>query len=72
MKPTATETLEVISPHVQISESYIETDYAYQTSNVKRLANGKIQVSIFSDLSFYLIMKIPFPTIISLFEWCNT
>uniref|UniRef100_T1PP12 inositol-3-phosphate synthase n=1 Tax=Musca domestica TaxID=7370 RepID=T1PP12_MUSDO len=37
-------TLEVVSPNVQISENYIETDYTYQTSNVKRLANGKIQV----------------------------
>ncbi|XP_075164862.1 inositol-3-phosphate synthase [Haematobia irritans] len=44
MKPVVTETLEVISPNVQITEDYIETDYAYQTSNVKRLANGKIQV----------------------------
>lgn len=40
-----TATLEVISPKVQISENYIETDYEYQTSHVKRSANGKIQVS---------------------------
>ncbi|XP_067626396.1 inositol-3-phosphate synthase [Eurosta solidaginis] len=39
-----TATLEVISPKVKIGERYIETDYEYQTSNVKRTANGKIQV----------------------------
>ncbi|KAI8122018.1 Inositol-3-phosphate synthase [Lucilia cuprina] len=44
MKPTAAESLEVISPKVQITDSFIETDYEYQTSQVKRLANGKIQV----------------------------
>uniref|UniRef100_A0A1I8PC50 inositol-3-phosphate synthase n=1 Tax=Stomoxys calcitrans TaxID=35570 RepID=A0A1I8PC50_STOCA len=44
MKANTNETLEVISPNVQLTEDYIETDYAYQTSNVKRLANGKIQV----------------------------
>lgn len=44
MKPT-TECLEVISPKVQITESFIETDYDYQTSHVKHAANGKIQVS---------------------------
>ncbi|TMW48393.1 hypothetical protein DOY81_006522 [Sarcophaga bullata] len=43
MKPT-TECLEVISPKVQITESFIETDYDYQTSHVKRTTNGKIQV----------------------------
>lgn len=41
---SATTTLEVVSPNVLITENYIETDYTYQTSNVKRLANGKIQV----------------------------
>lgn len=45
MKHISAENLEVISPHVQITEDYIETDYTYQTSHVKRLANGKIQVS---------------------------
>lgn len=37
-------TLEVISPKVQITDNYIDTDYEYQTSHVKRTANGKIQV----------------------------
>ncbi|CAD7012195.1 unnamed protein product [Ceratitis capitata] len=36
--------LEVISPKVQISDNYIETDYEYQTSHVKRTANGRIQI----------------------------
>lgn len=44
-------TLEIVSPNVQISENYIETDYTYQTSNVKRLANGKIQVSLWNKES---------------------
>lgn len=44
MKPTAAASLEVISPKVQITDSFIETDYEYQTSQVKYLANGKIQV----------------------------
>lgn len=44
MKPTV-ESLEVISPKVQITDSFIETDYEYQTSQVKYLPNGKIQVS---------------------------
>ncbi|KAM7343588.1 inositol-3-phosphate synthase [Cochliomyia hominivorax] len=43
MKPTV-ESLEIVSPKVQITERFIETDYEYQTSQVKRLANGKIQV----------------------------
>ncbi|XP_065369290.1 inositol-3-phosphate synthase [Calliphora vicina] len=44
MKPTTVESLEVISPKVQITDSFIETDYEYQTSQVKYLPNGKIQV----------------------------
>ncbi|XP_036334056.1 inositol-3-phosphate synthase [Rhagoletis pomonella] len=39
-----TASLEVISPKVQISDNYIETDYEYQTSHVRHTANGKIQV----------------------------
>ncbi|XP_017472824.1 PREDICTED: inositol-3-phosphate synthase [Rhagoletis zephyria] len=39
-----TASLEVISPKVQISDHYIETDYEYQTSHVRHTANGKIQV----------------------------
>ncbi|XP_055855550.1 inositol-3-phosphate synthase [Episyrphus balteatus] len=35
--------LEVLSPNVQIDENYIEVDYEYQTSSVKR-DGGKIQV----------------------------
>ena len=46
MKPIV-ENLEVISPKVQITDSFIETDYEYQTSNVKRLPSGKIQVRCF-------------------------
>ena len=53
MKPT-TECLEVISPKVQISESFIETDYDYQTSHVKRTANGKIQVSFSINFIYYI------------------
>lgn len=57
MKPTV-ECLEVISPKVQITDSFIETDYEYQTSQVKRLPNGKIQVCkvqilIFSGYYYY-------------------
>ena len=39
--------IEVISPNVQISPDFIETDYKYQTSQVKRTATGKYQVSFF-------------------------
>lgn len=45
MKPIL-ENLEVISPKVKISDSSIETDYEYQTSQVKRLTSGKIQASL--------------------------
>ncbi|XP_037948629.1 inositol-3-phosphate synthase-like [Teleopsis dalmanni] len=36
--------MEIISPKVQNSEKFIETDYEYQTTKVKRNADGKIQV----------------------------
>lgn len=52
-----TATLEVISPKVQINENYIETDYEYQTSHVKRSANGKIQVSELPDEKVGLFAK---------------
>ncbi|XP_060660189.1 inositol-3-phosphate synthase [Drosophila nasuta] len=44
MKPTKNSTLEVISPKVHVDDEYIETDYDYQTSHVKRSAGGQIQV----------------------------
>lgn len=50
MKPTV-ESLEVISPKVQITDRFIETDYEYQTSHVKRLDNGKIQVCLVFQFS---------------------
>ncbi|XP_016941206.3 inositol-3-phosphate synthase [Drosophila suzukii] len=44
MKPTNNSTLEVISPKVQVDDEFITTDYDYQTSHVKRTADGKLQV----------------------------
>ncbi|KAL9918522.1 inositol-3-phosphate synthase [Glossina fuscipes fuscipes] len=40
MKPI----LEVVSPNVQITDDYIETDYDYQTSHVRRIGNDQMQV----------------------------
>lgn len=44
MKPTKNSTLEVVSPKVQVNDDFIETDYEYQTSHVKRTASGQLQV----------------------------
>jgi len=44
MKPTNNSTLEVISPKVQVDDEFITTDYDYQTSHVKRTADGQLQV----------------------------
>ncbi|KAH8369865.1 hypothetical protein KR093_001285 [Drosophila rubida] len=44
MKPTKNSTLEVISPKVHVDDEFIETDYDYQTSHVKRSASGQIHV----------------------------
>lgn len=44
MKPTKNSTLEIISPKVHVDDDFIETDYEYQTSHVKRSAAGKLQV----------------------------
>ncbi|KAH8299754.1 hypothetical protein KR044_005475 [Drosophila immigrans] len=44
MKPTKNSTLEIISPKVHVDDEFIETDYEYQTSHVKRSAAGQIQV----------------------------
>ncbi|EDX06015.1 GD10255 [Drosophila simulans] len=43
MKPTNNSTLEVISPKVQVDDEFITTDYDYQTSHVKRTADGQLQ-----------------------------
>ncbi|KAM8712114.1 hypothetical protein ACLKA7_012610 [Drosophila subpalustris] len=44
MKPTKNSTLEIISPKVHVDDDFIETDYEYQTSHVKRSAAGQLQV----------------------------
>ncbi|XP_017868142.1 PREDICTED: inositol-3-phosphate synthase [Drosophila arizonae] len=44
MKPTKNSTLEIISPKVHVDDEFIETDYEYQTSHVKRTATGQLQV----------------------------
>ncbi|EDW00949.1 inositol-3-phosphate synthase [Drosophila grimshawi] len=44
MKPTKNSTLEIISPKVHVDDDFIETDYEYQTSHVKRTAAGQLQV----------------------------
>ncbi|XP_068146921.1 inositol-3-phosphate synthase [Drosophila tropicalis] len=44
MKPTKNSTLEIISPKVQVDDDFIETLYDYHTSQVKRTANGQLQV----------------------------
>ncbi|XP_017132898.1 inositol-3-phosphate synthase [Drosophila elegans] len=44
MKPTNNSTLEVVSPKVQVDDEFITTDYDYQTSHVKRTADGQLQV----------------------------
>ncbi|KAH8271497.1 hypothetical protein KR018_000960 [Drosophila ironensis] len=44
MKPTKNSTLEVVSPQVQVDDDFIQTDYEYQTSHVKRTASGQLQV----------------------------
>ncbi|SPP75670.1 inositol-3-phosphate synthase [Drosophila guanche] len=44
MKPTNNSTLEIISPKVRVDDDFIETDYEYQTSHVKRTASGQLQV----------------------------
>ncbi|XP_022228941.2 inositol-3-phosphate synthase [Drosophila obscura] len=44
MKPTNSSTLEIISPKVRVDDDFIETDYEYQTSHVKRTASGQLQV----------------------------
>lgn len=41
MKPI----LEVVSPKVQITDDYIETDYDYQTSHVRHIGNDQMQVN---------------------------
>lgn len=38
--------LEVISPNVKISDDYIDSTIEYQTSHVKKLENGKVQVKL--------------------------
>ncbi|XP_017049950.1 inositol-3-phosphate synthase [Drosophila ficusphila] len=44
MKPTNNSTLEVVSPKVKLDDEFITTDYDYQTSHVKRSADGQLQV----------------------------
>ncbi|XP_017837695.1 inositol-3-phosphate synthase isoform X2 [Drosophila busckii] len=44
MKPTQNSTLEIISPKVHVDADFIETDYDYQTTQVKRTAAGQLQV----------------------------
>ena len=48
--------LEVLSPNVQIDENYIEVDYEYQTSSVKR-DGGKIQVSNLFCLKIFFFFE---------------
>ncbi|KAH8418431.1 hypothetical protein KR222_010248 [Zaprionus bogoriensis] len=44
MKPTKNSTLEIISPKVHVDDEFIETDYEYHTSHVRRTAAGQLQV----------------------------
>lgn len=37
--------LEIVSPNVKISDEYIESMIEYQISHVRKLDDGKIQVS---------------------------
>lgn len=39
--------LEIVSPNVKISDEYIESTIEYQVSHVRKLDDGKIQVSDF-------------------------
>ncbi|XP_030375157.1 inositol-3-phosphate synthase [Scaptodrosophila lebanonensis] len=43
MRPIKDSVLEIISPNVHVDDEFIETDYEYKTSNVKRI-DGKVQV----------------------------